>query len=384
VPQILSVQVEERRYDDRVTHRIAIVLPNLQIGGAERISITLAEELIAKGFAVDLVLLQASGALLPTVPPAARVIDLRAPRLRNAVTALLRYFREARPVACYANIWPLTLIAAIAARVSGTPVVTMHHNSLSSQYVDTHRHSHLVMQVALRLELALTSNVVGCSEGVVADLAMLARVGSRRFRAIPNPVKIRKDVDARSIMAANDVWKVPGGRRVLAVGNLKPQKNYPLLFEAYAAMEKSDADRLIIIGEGELRDPLEAQVRELGIDRWVTMPGQSECLEAYYKTADLFVMSSRYEGLPTVLIEALGFGLPVVSTDCPSGPREILDGGRFGTLVPMEDPAALTKAMEDGLAGPADEAALTSRANDFAPDAISRRLLGLLADSTIA
>jgi glycosyltransferase involved in cell wall biosynthesis len=384
VPQILSVQVAERRYDARVTRRIAIVLPNLQMGGAERISITLAEEFVSQGFAVDMVLLEARGPLLATVPATARVIDLHAPRLRNAMTALWRYFREARPVACYANIWPLTLIAAISARVCGIQLVTMHHNSLNSQYVDTHRHSHLVMKMALRLELALAMKIVGCSDGVIEDLASLAGVPASRFQAIPNPVKIRRDVDARFVAAANDMWEAPRGRRILAVGNLKPQKNYPLLFESYAAMEKSDADRLIVIGEGELRDRLEAQVRGLGIDRWVRMPGQSECLEAYYKTADLFVMSSRHEGLPTVLIEALGFGLPVVSTDCPSGPREILDGGRFGTLVPMDDPAALAKAMEEGLAGPADEAALTSRANDFAPDAISRRLLGLLADSTFA
>jgi glycosyltransferase involved in cell wall biosynthesis len=260
----------------------------------------------------------------------------------------------------------------------------MHHNSLSAQYVDTHRHSHLVMKVALRLELALASSVVGCSEGVIADLAVLARVPSRRFQAIPNPVKIRTDIDSGAVAAADEMWGVPRGRRILAVGNLKPQKNYPLLFEAYAAMKKGDADRLIVIGDGDLRDALERQARDLRIDRWVRMPGQSECLEAYYKTAGLFVMSSRHEGLPTVLIEALGFGLPVVATDCPSGPREILDGGQFGTLVPMGDPAALAKAMEEALARPADKAALTSRANDFAPDAISRRLLGLLADSTIA
>ncbi|HZC37351.1 MAG TPA: glycosyltransferase [Sphingomicrobium sp.] len=367
-----------------MTRRIAIVLPNLQIGGAERISITLAEELISQGFAVDLVLLQARGALLATVPAAARVIDLQAPRLRNALTALWRYFREARPAACYANIWPLTLIAAISGKVAGTQVITMHHNSLSSQYLDTRRHSPLVMKAALRLELALATKVAGCSVGVIEDLASLAGAPSRLFQAIPNPVKIRTNVDSGAVAAANDMWGVPRGRRILAVGNLKPQKNYPLLFEAYAAMTKGDADRLIVIGEGELRDALEAQVRELGIDHWVRMPGQRECPEAYYKTADLFVMSSRHEGLPTVLMEALGFGLPIVSTDCPSGPREILDGGRFGTLVAMDDALALAKAMEDALAGPADEAALTSRANDFAPDAISRRLLGLLADGTFA
>jgi glycosyltransferase involved in cell wall biosynthesis len=367
-----------------VTRRIAIILPNLQIGGAERISITLAEELISQGFAVDMVFLQAKGALLATVPAAVRVIDLHAPRLRHAMTALWRYFREARPAACYANIWPLTLIAAISARLAGTQLVTMHHNSLSSQYVDTHRHSHLVMKMALRLELALAAKVAGCSAGVIEDLAKLAGVASRRFQAIPNPVKIRTDIDSSALAVADKMWGVPRGRRILAVGNLKSQKNYPLLFEAYAAMKKGDGDRLIVIGEGDLRDALERQVRDLGVEHWVRMPGQRECLEAYYKTADLFVMSSRYEGLPTVLIEALGFGLPVVATDCPSGPREILDNGRFGRLVPMDDCLALARAMEDGLAGPADEAALTSRANDFAPDAISRRLLGLLADGTLA
>ena len=296
------------------------------------------------------------------------------------MTALLRYFREARPAVCYANIWPLTLIAALSARVGGTPVVTMHHNSLTSQYVDTHRHSPLTMKMALRLELALAQSVVGCSEGVVADLAVLAGVAPCRFLAIPNPVKIRSDIDRAVRGGGERRVGGPSGQAILAVGNLKRQKNYPLLFEAYASMKRGNADRLIVIGEGELREPLQAQVRELSIDPWVRMPGQSECLEAYYKTADLFVMSSRYEGLPTVLIEALGFGLPVVSTDCPSGPREILDEGRFGTLVPMDDPAALATAMEEALAGPADKAALTSRANDFAPDAISRRLLGLIAD----
>jgi glycosyltransferase involved in cell wall biosynthesis len=368
-----------------VTRRISIVLPDLRIGGAERISITLAEELVAQGFAVDMVLLQASGALLATVPPGARVIDLNASRLRNSIWALRRYFRDARPIAAFANVWPLTLTTAIAARMAGvgTQVVTMHQNSLSAQYVDQRRHSPLVMKTALRLELALAARVVGCSAGVIEDLAGLAGVSSSRFRAIANPVKIRKNVDARAVAAANDIWAVPRGRRVLAVGNLKPQKNYPLLFEAYAAMEKGDTDRLIVIGEGPRRGELERQFLELGIERWVIMPGQSQCLEAYYQTADLFVMSSRHEGLPTVLIEALGFGLPVVSTDCPSGPREILADGRFGTLVPMDDPVALAKAIEDGLAGPADQAALMSRADDFAPDTISRKLLGLLADSTL-
>lgn len=368
-----------------MTRRIAIVLPNLGIGGAERISITLAEELLAEGFAVDLVLLRAIGPLLATVPSEVRVIGLNAQRLRKSLTGLRRYFRQARPIAAYANIWPLTLTAAVAAKLAGggPKVITMHQNSLTSQYVESGRHSALAMKAALRLELALARQVVGCSNGVIDDLAALAGVPRSRFNVIPNPVKIRSAVDAQAVAAADDLWGVPRGRRILAVGNLKPQKNYPLLLDAYAAMDKGDADRLIIIGEGELRDALERQARKLGIERWLRMPGQSECLEAFYQTADLFVMSSRHEGLPTVMIEALGFGLRIVSTDCPSGPREILDDGRLGRLVPMDDPVALAKAMEEALAGPADQAALRLRAGDFAPDAISRMLLGLIAEPAL-
>jgi glycosyltransferase involved in cell wall biosynthesis len=365
---------------------IAIILPSLGIGGAERVSITLAEELIGQGFAVDLVLLQASGPLLQTVPAKARVIDLKTHRLRNSILPLRRYFREARPIAAFANVWPLTLTSAIAARMAGVgvEVVTMHQNSLSPQYVDRGRHSPFVMRAALRLELALAAKVVGCSEGVIRDLASLADAPVSRFRAMPNPVKIARDIDPRAVAAAEKLWGVPRGRRILAVGNLKPQKNYPLLLDAYAKLDKGDADRLIIIGEGELREALERQIRDFGIEQWVVMPGQTDFLEAYYQTADLFVMSSRHEGLPTVMIEALGFGLPVVSTDCPSGPREILDGGRFGTLVPMDDPTALARAMTDVLAGPVDQAALRSRAEDFTPGTISRKLLGLLTDGAFA
>ena len=171
--------------------RIAIVLPNLAIGGAERVSITLAEVLVSKGFAVDMVLLEAGGALLATIPKGARVIDLRAPRLRNSMRALWHYFQDAKPIATYANIWPLTLTTAIAARIAGVgaQVVTMHQNSLSSQYVDGRRHSRHAMRVALRLELALAKKVVGCSAGVIGDLALL-RMYLKRFQAIPNPVRI--------------------------------------------------------------------------------------------------------------------------------------------------------------------------------------------------
>lgn len=361
--------------------RFAILLPSLVIGGAERVCLTLAEEFVSSGYKVDLVLLQAKGPLLAAVPAGVRLIDLAAPRLRNAIRPLSTYFRRERPVAAFANVWPLTLATAIAAKASRsrTQVIAMHQNSLSSQYVHERRHSLLTMRAALRVELALAKRVVGCSLGVIEDLAGLAGVSPTRMSAVPNPVKVTRPVDGLSLTVATDTWHVPKGRRVLAVGNLKPQKNYSLLLDAYSKVKKGNDDRLIIIGEGEERARLEKEIEILQLKPWVVMPGQSECLEAYYETADLFVMSSKHEGLPTVMIEALGFGLPVVSTDCPFGPREILDNGRLGTLVPLDEPEILGAAIERGLAERVNRTRAIARADDFAPKAIGHKLLSLVA-----
>ena len=146
-----------------------------------------------------------------------------------------------------------------------------------------------------------------------------------------------------------------GSRLLVAAGRLVPQKDYPTMLRALKIIRQRHDARLMILGEGEQRPRLEGLVKELGLESYVSMPGIVKNPYAYMARADLFVMSSAWEALPTVLIEALALGAPVVSTDCVNGPREILQDGRYGALVPVGDVSALAEAVAAALSAPRRE-----------------------------
>jgi glycosyltransferase involved in cell wall biosynthesis len=158
---------------------------------------------------------------------------------------------------------------------------------------------------------------------------------------------------------------------------MKAQKNHPLLLQAFSRVAKPGA-RLMFVGEGAGREDLAALAGELDVADQVIFAGFHSDPTPFYKTADLFVLSSDYEGFGNVIVEAMACGTSVVSTDCPSGPGEILDGGRYGRLVPVGDVHAMARAIEAGLQDPTPEAVLLSRARDFAPDKAAARYLELL------
>ncbi len=163
----------------------------------------------------------------------------------------------------------------------------------------------------------------------------------------------------------------------LSVGNLKPEKNQALLLRAFAALPRPDA-RLMLLGSGPQEAPLRALAEQLGLAERVIFAGFQRDPAPFYAAADLFVLSSNHEGFGNVIVEALSHGLPVVSTDCPAGPAEILDGGTFGLLVPVGDAAALAEAMDAALDAPVDRDALVRRASDFAPDIAARQYLAVM------
>jgi glycosyltransferase involved in cell wall biosynthesis len=236
--------------------------------------------------------------------------------------------------------------------------------------------------VSLRLAVGLTAGLlyrladhrVVVSEAALRDLAELTRIDPKRFELIYNPIHVPAEI--RSTAEGDAAWG-GGGPRILTVGSLKRAKNQALLLRAFARLGGTDV-RLMILGEGPLRSELESLAMELGIAGRLVMPGFAIDPWPYYASADLFVLSSDWEGLPMVIIEALAAGLPVVSTDCPSGPRELLDEGRFGTLVPTGDEVALARAMEGRLHAPGDPKPGMSWAATFAgnPRQRYRELLG--------
>ncbi len=205
---------------------------------------------------------------------------------------------------------------------------------------------------------------IAVSAGVAEDVARLAGIGRDRIAVIHNPVELPAASDDGE---GATVWGTDGARRVLTAGRLVPQKNHALLLEAFARLLDSVEARLVILGEGPLRAALERRAAELGIAHAVSLPGFLLHPWPVYAAADLFVLSSDFEGFGNVLVEALACGLPVVSTDCPSGPREILDDGAFGTLVPCGDAAALAEAMRRALTEGHDPEKPKARAAGFTP-----------------
>lgn len=357
--------------------RIAIVLPDLRGGGVERIRLVLAREFLERGHQVDFVLMQARGELLDEVPAECRVVDLGVARARQVVGPLRTYIRRERPDAVLAAMWPLTVIAPMT-RLWGYRgrVVVSEHCMLKLQYGAWGRAHRLALRGSLAATYRLADARVAVSSGVAEDLAALSGLARERFTVIHNPVLLGRE--GKVLDDPFQAWGGHRGPRLISVGSFKAQKNQALLIRAFASLARDTDAALVILGEGELRPELSALVRSLGLDGRVIMPGFVKDPSPWYRAADLFVLTSDNEGFGNVIVEALSCGVPVVATDCPSGPAEILENGRYGWLVPVGDADALAAAIQEALAASHDREALKRRAADFAPEIAARRYLDLL------
>jgi glycosyltransferase involved in cell wall biosynthesis len=220
--------------------------------------------------------------------------------------------------------------------------------------------------------------VVAVSAGVADDLAECIGLSRARITVIPNPV-VSDDLDALAGAAVEHPWLAPGQPPVLlAAGRLTAQKDFPTLLRAFARLVPRRDLRLVILGEGPDRAALMADIETLGLAERVDLPGFDDNPFRWMSRARLFLLSSAWEGLPGVLIQAMACGTPVVSTDCPSGPREVLDDGRFGPLVPVGNAQALAAAIEQTLDAPLPAAALQERAAQYRVAPVTRRYLAAL------
>ena len=353
---------------------IAFFLPGLHGGGAERIVLNLTQGIAERGIPVDLVLAAATGPLLDQVAPGVRMVDLASPRVLRSIGPLARYLRRERPRVVGLIDEPRQPRRALgreARAEPGTPVVVTEHNTMSQSALEQGWLERRLWPPVLRSFYPWASHVVAVSRDAADDFARTVGIPRERVEVIYNPV-IMPGMKARARQAPDHPWFAPGQPPVvLGIGRLTRQKDFPTLIRAFAGVRRQRPARLIILGEGEDRGALEALVAELGLGDDVALPGFRENPLAYLAASTLFVLSSAWEGLPTVLIEALAAGARVVSTDCPSGPREILQEGRLGTLVPVGDVPALTAAMAAALdcpSRPAPAAALEPFTREAAVD----------------
>lgn len=360
---------------------VAILLPDLRAGGAERVCLSLAGAFARQGLTVEMVLRRAVGELLDERPEGVTIHDLAAPKVRNALLPFARYLRARRPRSVLAAMWPITSVALAARVLSGSHcrVVTADHNILSRSGPGRPGLPRLAMTTTMRATYPFAEGVVGVSAGVADDIAALSGLPRSRINVIYNPITPlppAAPVDPALIAG----WLEGAGPRLVTVGRLKPVKDHETLLRALTLLRRDRDARLLILGDGPDRERTEALIRDLGLADAVTLAGFQPSPHAYVALADVFVLSSVSEGFGNVLVEAMACGVPVVSTDCPSGPREILDHGLFGRLTPIGDPPALAAAILETLAGPTDRDALRRRSQTFSIDQAAngyRALLGI-------
>lgn len=349
--------------------RIAFFLPALYGGGAERVMLNLARGFAARGMIVDLVLAKAEGAYLSQVPSSVQLVDLKASRVLTSLPGLVRYLRTEQPNALVSTLSHANIVALWAVRLAHVPMrIVVREAATIGPCMEATKSIGMSRMVKLMSYCyPWADRIVAVSNGVADDLVGTVGLCRDRIRVIYNPV-VGPEIVERAKEPVVHPWFEPGGYPViLGVGRLRQQKDFSTLIEAFARVRSQRPARLVILGEGEERPELEALVEDLGMQNDVLLPGFVDNPYAYMARAAAFVLSSKWEGFGNVLVEAMTVGTQVVSTDCLSGPREILEGGKWGKLVPVGDVSRLASAIITVLDDPAHPN-VTQRARDFGID----------------
>lgn len=360
--------------------KLVIYLADLNGGGAERMHLNLAPEFIKQGFEVVFVVHQVRGDLVKEFPKDIRLVSLNCQRTFSAIMPLAKFLIAEKPDVIISNLGHNNVIAVWAKMLAGskTKIIATQHTILSSESSINASFGYRALPFLYKHFLKYADAIVGVSKGVTEDMRKLCNFKSEKLHTIYNPI-VGPDFDQRMNVPVQHVWLSDEDIPVLiAVGRLSDQKDFPTLLRAFAILRKKRSTRLMIVGEGNARAALEQLARELGIANSVELTGFQLNPLPYIKQADVLVMSSLYEGFGNVLVEALACGTPVVSTDCLSGPGEILEGGKYGKLVPVGDAQAMADAMLVTLDSPVDREALRKRGFEFSVEASAAQYISLM------
>lgn len=349
--------------------RLAVLLSFSGDGGVERMVTHLCAE-FANHVQVDLLAIKAQGHHVSRIPPSVNLIRLESRHSWTSVGEIARYLRQARPDAMLVAK-DRAGRAAIRARArvgAQMPLWIRLGTNLSAALERKSAFNRWLRTAPMRRLYALASGVIAVSEGVRQDTLAITGLAPERVRVIRNPV-ITPELEALAREPVDHPWLPPREQRgepvIMGMGRLTRQKDFPTLIRAFAAMQAQRPARLILLGEGRDREALSALARELGVADRLHFAGFQKNPYAWLSKADLFVLSSAWEGSPNALTEALALGVPSVSTRCPSGPDELLAGGRYGPLVEVGDHAAMALAMTQTLAAPLPANTLRQAVDDY-------------------
>lgn len=357
--------------------RVAFFIPHFAGGGVERVAVNLSEEYLRLGVNVDFVLVNANGVPLGSLPKDARIINLKTKRVLFALPSLIRYLRDEQPDAIFSAPLHTHIILLLAKMISGSRVRTMLHigNHVSTQVKNSGKLQERAYPTLLWLLKKYADAFVAVSEGVADDLAHATKIPLEKIRIVYNPV-YRDEMEALMEQQLDHPWfsesKPPV---ILAAGRLVEQKDYPTLLHAFDRLQNQRPARLVILGEGGLLSGLKKLCAGLAIAENVDFAGFDTNPYRYMARCSVFVLSSAWEGFANVIAEALACGAQVVSTDCKSGPAEILANGQYGRLVPVGDEVALAHAISEALDHPLPKDFLRQRGRSFTAATAARQYL---------
>ncbi len=328
---------------------IAFLIPDLKGGGAQKMIINLANWFASKGHRTDLILLDGTGLYKDLIAPAVTVHDFKKSRSLYGLKDLALYLKKDSPDILFSALYHVNVVALLARFFSGnrtSKIVISERNHLTRNLASKNKLSHFMWTRLISWLYPMSEHVIGISNGVCQDLKKrIPALKDVHLETIYNPV-ISDNLESN----IPSVFPEHAGVKIITSGRLVPQKDYPTLLKAFALYhQKNKTAHLVILGTGFLDVPLKEMANTLEIEQNVTFTGFVDTPLSYLKQADLFIMTSAWEGFCNVIVEALYCGLNIVATDCPSGPAEILDNGKYGTLCPIGDSASITDAIETTL-----------------------------------
>lgn len=338
----------------KLTARVAIFIPSLSGGGAERSMVNIANEFAAMGIEVDLLLASATGPYLKDVSSKVNVIDFNGTRVVYCLPLLIRYILKHKPSAMLSALRHANVIAIFSKAISLSKmrlVISERTNFLSSNAFEEGLRP-AITRFLMRYTYRYANAIIAISDDVARELS--EGIGLRReiIKTIHNPINIDL-VDLKGKESLDSAWVRDSAAPILiSAGRMVASKGFKDLIQAFAIVHKKRKVRLIILGEGPLYDDLYKLAEDLDVSEDVLLPGFVDNPFSWMKRSTIFILSSHYEGFGNVLVRAMASGLKVISTDCPGGPRTILEGGRWGRLVPVSGPERLAQAIEDSLNDP--------------------------------
>ncbi len=364
---------------NKINH-IAIFIPSLMGGGAERMMVNLANDFSNQGYSVDLIVSVLQGPYINRLSSAVNIVNLKSNRALKSLIPLAKYLKNKKPdvilsALTYVNI--VTLIAKIIS-FSKTKVFVSERSVFSSSCssLNLPAINIFLYKKIIKITYSMAEKIICISDAVKNDFIKEINIKNNKLITIYNPA-FDSDVLKKSHERISHPWLCNTQLfLVVGVGRLNQVKDFATLIKSFKkVLENKKNLRLIILGEGNLRNNLELLVKDLGIENFVSMPGFVNNPYAYMRSANVFVLSSLYEGFGNVIVEAMACNTPVISTNCPGGPAEILENGKWGKLVPVGDIDTMALAISEILTNPNKTYNSYERALHFTSENIANHYL---------